>query len=183
MGKYISDGFADRRLVQEDEYSHCVKVIQFDHHEIHEGDAFVITDVQQINTTTVKWVIQTADSDEFCNLIFKIRSEGEITFILSEGSDRTGTNLLTPVNRNRNSSKQAKTRFWRAYSAGSTDGNTIYQLRIGSTTNPAVFIGGEARGDNEFILKRNTQYILSIQTFANVYVNLEIDIYEHAEEE
>lgn len=34
-------------------------------------------------------------------------------------------------------------------------------------------------GANEFILKPNTKYVVSVETFADVYVTFHLDYYEH----
>jgi len=102
-------------------------------------------------------------------------------FALTEGADRTGTNLLTAINRNRASSTAATMVVHRAYSGGTTDGaTTVKTTRVGATgVASRTAEAGESRGDEEFVLKANTKYVLAVTTYADVYVSLDLDWYEH----
>ena len=164
-----------------DQVTRVLPVISYAHHEIHGGSAYVINDVQNINTTTVYWMITTPNTTVWAHMEFHFECTGEIYVLITEGADRTGTTALTPINRNRNSGNSATIAVHRGYSAGTTNGaTTIYNHRAGATG--AGVSGGQtgaARGINEYMLKQNTKYIIAVTTYANVYATVVLDWYEH----
>jgi hypothetical protein len=116
-------------------------------------------------------------------MFFGVECTGEMLLLVTEGADRTGTNLLAAVNHARNSTSTAGVVVHRAYSGGTTDGaTTIYTKRVGSTGVASKTISsGGSRAVNEYILKQNTKYIVSVTTYAAVNVSLELDWYEHTD--
>lgn len=156
-------------------------VLPYEHHEIHSGDSYVVCDVQSVNTTTAYWMITTPDSTKYAHIIFDIRCTGELSIDITEGADRVGTTALTAINRNRASTKTATVVVHRAYTGGTTDGTiNILSIRDGATgvASKVVATGG-ARGENEYMLKPNTKYIIKVTTYASVYVSMCVDWYEH----
>lgn len=180
VGGVIEPG--EVRAVLIDSVSGAVRTIAHDHHELHDGDAYHISDVQQVDTTTLKWMLTTPDVTEWVHMVFGIECTGDILVTITEGADRTGTTALTAINRNRNSSNTAGLVVHRAYSAGSTDGaTTIYSKRTGvsgAIPTQSNAIGG-SRGTTEFILKQNTKYVVSVTTTDTEQVSFELDWYEH----
>lgn len=153
----------------------------FAHHELHEGNAFAVDDTQNVNTTTLKWLITTPNTTSWSHMLFDISCTGELYVVITEGADRTGTTLLTNINRNRNSSETSALTVHRAFSGGSTDGATIiFQRRDGNTgIGGKTVSSGGLRGVNEFILKQNTKYVVSATTYADEYVSFSLDWYKH----
>jgi hypothetical protein len=153
-----------------------------EHHMVHEGNLYRISDVQNVNTTTLKWMLTTPNTTKWMHMTFPFECTGEMTMLITEGADRTGTNLLTAVNRNRNSGNTATLVVHRAYSDGSTDGaTTILTSRVGATgiaPSKTLAVSG-TRAESEWILKQNTKYIVSVTTYADVYVTARFDWYEH----
>ncbi len=152
------------------------------HHEIHEARHFLCADVQNINTTTVKWMVTTPNSTRHSHMVFDIHCTGEQSVVITAGADRTGTNLLTCINRNQvGTPNAAGTVIHRAVSGGNTDGVTpIDKLRIGITGQGSKTIeGGATHTTGEFILNPNTKYIVAVETFADVYVTFHPGWYEY----
>jgi len=168
-------------MSSQDKNTGAIITVTYAHHEIHEGDAFIVSDVQNVDTTSVKWMVTTPDRKKWAHMLFSFECTGEIQIVVTEGADRTGTNLLASYNRDRNSSNKPWTRIHRAVSGGSTDGTTtLYSFRTGATgVASKTLSGGGARGINEYILKQNTKYIVTATTYANVYVSAIFDWYEH----
>lgn len=154
--------------------------MEFDHHEVHHGHSFKLDDVQAIDTTTRKWMVTTSNTKKYAHMIFDALCTGEITILVTEEADRTGTTELTPINRNRIGSPTVATvRVHRDISDGTTDGTTtIKNIRMGTTDKFSGMVG-ESRGQNEYILKPNTKYVIAITTYAAVNVSLHLDWYEH----
>ncbi|MCK9370129.1 hypothetical protein M0R04_09515 [Candidatus Dojkabacteria bacterium] len=153
-----------------------------DHHEIHEGNSYTVSDSVAVNTTTVKWQVTTPDSTTYAHMIFDLSCTGEATFLITEGSDRTDGTTLVEVNRNRvGTPNTAATIVTRTPTDGTTDGAvTLLNTRTGITGVGGKSVEtGSSRGVNEWILKPNTKYVVSITTYADVYVSCILNWYEH----
>lgn len=167
-----------------DEITRALITLDYVHHEVHEGVMYSTTDTVAANTTTVKWQIHTANTTKYAHLVFNLSCTGEATFLVTEGSDRTDGTALEEVNRRRvGVPNVAETIVTRTPTGGSTDGAlTIFSTRSGITGVAAKAIeSGAARAENEWILKPNTKYVISITTYADVYVTCKLDWYEHIE--
>jgi len=159
--------------------------IDYAHHEVHGGSSFTTSDVVNVDTTTVKWMITTSSSSAHAHFQPIVECTGEMYEVFTEGADRTDGTLLTEVNRERNSSKTSGLTISRTPTGGTTDGaTTLRTLRVGSTgVGSKTVASGGSRANSEFVLKPSTKYILSITTYANVYVSLHLDWYEHTSKE
>ena len=164
-----------------DGVSMALEVITDEHHEIHEGDSYTISNVQSVDTTTFKWQVTTANSTTYAHMIFAVEGTGEVSLLVTEGSDRTDGGALAEINRDRNSPNTSGVVVTTTPTSGDTDGaTTILAIRSGATNQGSKTIeGAGTRGQNEFILKPNTKYVISVTTFATVYVTLELNWYEH----
>ena len=160
-------------------------IIEYEHHEIHAGSSFHTSDVVSVDTTTVKWQVTTEPNTlAYSHMIFSVECTGEMLLLVTEGSDRVDGTALAEINRNRvGTPKTAGTIVTRTPTDGATDGaTTILTTRVGSTgVGSKTLSGGGARGTNEFILKPNTKYVVSVTTYAAVYVSLELEWYEHTD--
>jgi len=156
--------------------------ITYPHHEIHGGSSFVVCDVQSVDATTMKWQITTPDSAKLAHILFDIDSTGEMFVVVTEGSDRVDGTALVEINRNRDGTPAVATVIvTRTPTGGNTDGAvTILSKRSGATgVGNKTLTGGGARGNNEYILKPDTKYVVSITTYATVFVSFCVDWYEH----
>lgn len=164
-----------------DSTSGALTAIAHSHQEIHEGSLFHVGDLLSVSTTTQKWLITTPNSAALAHMVVGIECTGEVELVITEGADRTGATQLTPVNHNRTSATAATVVVHRGISGGTTDGAVaIFSVRSGSTGLGSKTIqAGGRRGENEYILKPNTKYVVSAETFAAVHVTLELDWYEH----
>jgi hypothetical protein len=66
----------------------------------------------------------------------------------------------------------------RGATGGSTDGTEIEAYRYGVDKDKG---GGDARGIAEWILKPDTVYVVTIETFEAIYVTFMADWYEHTD--
>lgn len=155
-------------------------VIEFDHHEVHHGHSFKLDDVQTVNGTQ-KWMVTTPNSKKYAHMIFDALCTGEMSMVVTEGADRDGDAVLTPINRNRiGTPAAADVIIHRGIKAnGTTDGAiTIKNVYVGITDEPSSETS-ESRGRNEYVLKPDTKYIVAITTIAEAKVSLHLDWYEH----
>jgi len=165
----------------DDNATNAIKTIAYEHHEIHGGSSFVVSDIQNVDTTNMVWMITTPNTTKWGHMLFAFDCTGEMSIVVTEGADRTGTNALTAINRDRNSLTAATVTAHRAVSGGTTDGaTTIFSHRSGATgVASKTLTSGGLRGSNEFILAQNTKYIITVTTYANVWVTATFDWYEH----
>jgi hypothetical protein len=160
----------------------ALNTIEYEHHEIHGGRSFTVSDTVVADTTTVKWMIVTPDTLRYSHLIFTLTCTGEALYLVTEGADRNPGVALTVVNRRRTGTPNAAgTTVSRTPVGGATDGAvTLFSMRNGITNVASKNIeGGEARATNEWILAPNTKYIVSITTYAAVYATCVLDWYEN----
>ena len=164
-----------------DKMTNVITTIEYEHHEVHAGSSFHCSDVVACNTTTVKWLITTPNTAKYAHMTFGCVSTNEMLIAVTEGADRTGTTGLSCVNHNRNSAATATTTIHRGATEGTTDGATaIYSIRSGSTGSAGKAVdAGDSRALNEYILKSNTKYVVSVTTYGDAFISLELDWYEH----
>lgn len=163
-----------------DSMTNTIQVIEYEHHEIHAGSHFFVTDYQTINSgNSVDWLITAPNTTKWAHMVIFVEGTAVTTIVLYEGSDRTGSAALTAVNSNRNSATAATTTVHRGVAAGSTDGTAIWQISGGSATAQSRS-GQEGRKENEIILKQNTKYNLKVTsgTAGNI-VSVHFGWYEH----
>lgn len=169
--------------IRSDEITEILMGISTAHSHIHHGDSFVVTDVQNLSTTTVKWMVTTPNVTRWAHMLIDIDCTGEMQILITEGADRIGTTTLISHNRNRNNTTtNAGLVIHRGTSGGTTDGATaLWTHRSGASSLGALAASpGQARGE-EFVLKQNTKYVIAVTTYANVYVTFDLDWYEHTD--
>ena len=167
-----------------DASTESLNTIEYEHHEIHSGSSFTASDVQLVGTTTLLWMITTPAGTKYTHIIPSIECSGEFLVVETEGSDYTGGTTVPVINRNRvGTPNVAGTIVTRAPSAGTTLGAvTLRTERVGATSVAGKTVSaGASRGSSEFVLKPGTKYIISVETFADVYVTLRLDWYEHTD--
>jgi len=177
-----SDGFNYSSVVMDGVSGQNVK-IDFEHYEVHEGDSYHSVNSQNVNTATFKWQVTTPNTDKFAHMIFGVQATGEVTVLITEGSDRTDGTAMGEMNRDRNSTNTAGVIVTYTPTAGATDGaTTILTTRIGATgVGSKTLSPGAARGTAEWILKKNTKYVISATTYADIWVTFIADWYEHTD--
>jgi hypothetical protein len=167
-----------------DAITHVLEVIDYAHHEIHAGSSFTVSDTVACNTTTVKWMIITPNSTTYAHLVFHLAATGEATFLVKGDADRTAGTALACQNRRRVGTPAASTvTVSRTPTGGTTDGaTTLFSIRDGVTGVGGKSVqAGEGRESQEWILKPNTKYVVSITTYADVFATMKLDWYEHAD--
>ena len=157
--------------------------VAIDHelHAIHLGESFKVDDLLNINTDTQLWLITTSNSLTYAHIIFDFLCTGEQTILITEGADRTTSAAnLVPLNRRRVGIPSAATVIvGRGATGGSTNGATVIEnLRIGATDKFSA-LAGESEGRRGYVLKPNTKYVVSVTTYADVWVTLRLHWCEH----
>lgn len=162
-----------------DGVSGALVVVDFPHHELHDGHHFTASDRVTIGSgATRQFLITTADVEEAAHLLFRIAASLQANIDFYENTALTGGTTVPVINNNRRSNHVANTAVTHT-PGGAGDGTLILQGAVGGTGPGAA--GGEVRGETEFILKRNAKYLLRITSGANNnIVATRIHWYEHS---
>jgi hypothetical protein len=155
-------------------------------HMLRKGYGYTLTDVQNVSTTTQKWMFTTPDSgtDKRIHLVFDVEGTGELRFDFYEGADRDGTTELSAYNTNRNNATTSSATIHRDTSGGSTDGTLIFSKRSGATGQASRTIAiGVDRGVNAWILKPGEKYIFNVETFGDIHVTLHLEWFEFVDKD
>lgn len=152
------------------------------HHEVHEGDHFLATDIDtDVDTGAAKyWRITTPATSKRAHLILRYASTGAGTWEFFENptTNAAGTQL-TMVNSNRNSATTATTVFYYDNTTTS-DGTRLWADRTGSNGTGLTRNSGSGGREDELILKENEDYIIKFTPDAdNTGVVLNVSWYEH----
>ncbi len=170
-------------LLPKDSISGAAIGIESSHHEIHEGNNYVVQEGIQLNNSSKEYLITTPDTAKWAHMVIAIEGGQDTLARFVEGTGKTGGTAMTEVNRNRNSVNTADVTV--THSPTGTEGSvtTLFTCQFGI---PAVGggrggSGGTLPGRNEFILKRNTKYSLTITALSANANNICVvmDWYEH----
>lgn len=166
-----------------DSTSSSTIVINHDHHEIHEGDAYyTIYSALKDSTATIEVRIATPNTTAWAHMVIEIDAAIAATAELWEATTKTDVvgNRLTPVNRNRNSSNTSALTICHTPAGSESAGATLTQYIGASAVGGRVAEGGGASSRHEFILKQNTAYLLRATSRADGNaLSIILDWYEH----
>jgi len=170
-----------------DSKTSALKIIDYPHSETHSGNRYyAIYSAVKNDTQDIEIRFQTPNNAIWKHWEFSIIATGETTINLYENTTFThaGGNVLTAINRDRNSSNTSDAIICHT-PTGSGDGTAItqYPILIGLDTGPgpiAGLFGGDTGTRGELILKQNTAYLLRIASFTNGNrLTCLMDWYEH----
>jgi hypothetical protein len=173
------------RKIRVDSYTHALLTIGYEHHEIHEGSMFTCNYTNTTTNTGEMSIIafKTQDSDVECHLLINGSSTAGSYVVMYQDSDLDTTEGadLTIYNHNLNSTKTSTvsnldgtpelgeaTSFTESQAAGATlsTASPVWIYYLGAAASGAD-IPGYHRGDNEFILKADTEYAVVIVATSN----------------
>jgi hypothetical protein len=177
---YGKTGDSTYQMPRLDKYTHALNVMEYVHHEIHDGHAFMYHDVIDSLGTGVSqdYLITTPDTTAWLHVSHDVELSGAGTVEIYEAGDRTGTTLQTMYNRDRNNTSLTNTgTIHKGTSGGATDGTRIVYWKGGANQSKNSATHGTA---SEKILKQNTKYILRVTSRAEAtIVSVSIGWYEH----
>jgi hypothetical protein len=153
--------------------------LDFAHHEIHEGDAFQTSYASDIAaSTTLKFLLTVPNTTKWPHVFAVLFAELETEVSLYEApTTPSGGSLVTGYNKNRNS-LVPPTMTVKQGVATVADGTLLQVIHYGTGKS----LGGEARSENEWVLKQNTQYIIAVTNVNSGspdYCTLVLNWYEH----
>jgi len=145
----------------------AIKTIDSAHHEIHNGDHYKagFQDTSMATNETITLLFVTPASVEWAHWILTAQATGAVVIELYEGATATGGTPVTRFNRNRNSLNDSTTLVYHTPSV-TADGTKIVERWVGNEGFKES-VGGEMRGDSEFILKQDTKYLIRLTAVNN----------------
>jgi hypothetical protein len=167
-----------------DKNTHSLVEIDYAHHRLHEGDmysvAYSVANIGQQTTPAdvISLDFTTPNTTEWLHGIGAAVCGGSARVVFMEaptGGTETPTGQITPLNRNRNSTKVSGISVFNYDSTVGTGGKVLLDEYIGS----GVKTGGDVRAEHEWILKQNTKYSLWIFSASGVPASLKMHWYEH----
>lgn len=153
-----------------------LQAIEFEHHEIHDGDHFFYSDcIALASSATQDYMLTVPNDNVRKHFTFGVTGSGSITIAFFEGTDKTGTTAQTIYNNDRDSTTTPGLTVHKGTSGGSTDGTDIHPDCGGANKQTGVI-----ERQKEIILKTNTKYIMRITSgSANNNIATHFDWYEH----
>lgn len=155
-------------------------VIDYPHHEIHDGSAYMAAKTFTHGAgASPNVLVVTPDSSKYAHFMFYVVSDDACTVTLYEGSDYGGGSALTAVNRNRNSNNTSQlTLTTDSADGGGGKGTAIWITQGGAN----AFLGSNPANTTsraEVILKRDTKYLIEAVGAAGDVITVDLDWYEH----
>lgn len=172
-----------------DESTRALVSVSYEHHEIHEGDHYYVSSVQDLaNSNVLDVQFTTPDTTKWSHFVWSFETESETAWYIYEGAtiSQAGTSL-TAINNNRNSANTSGNTI--AYhlnanlAAANADTSVVGAtlLSSGISGSGKNSLGGDKR-ENEVILKQNTVYCLRAVANAAGYIDFLMEWYEHTSE-
>lgn len=155
--------------------------IDFGHQEIHDGDSFCYNDVLSLAANaSADMVLTVPNSAKRPHLSKEFDGIFGFSVDMWEGTDRSGTATVSAYNRDRESATVAGMTLAKGTTGGTTDGTArIVWRSAGSATNQGK-LAGNTTELTEWMLKRNTKYLIRIVSLANSNtISVRLNWYEH----
>ena len=166
-----------------DEVTHAINIVDYPHHEIHGGSAYFAVHSMLRDDTEVSEVrIQTPNTTKWAHMVIGVQASLAATIDFHEGTTMThdAGNVLTPMNRNRNSTNTSGLTICHTPSGADTSGADWTQYIGAAASGGRIAVGGESGGRGEFILDQDNDYLIRVTSRADANaVSILMDYYEH----
>ena len=166
-----------------DSTTEAIKTIDYAHHEIHEGNHFKsgYQDTSMAASDVINLLFVTPDTAVWGHWTLVGQSTGEAVIQVFEGTTVSGNGTaVARWNRNRNLAAVNESDILVFHTPTITgDGTKMSEKWIGGTGFKAD-VGGGTRGDSEYVLKQNTNYLVRLTAVgAGIKGAIGGDWYEH----
>lgn len=161
-------------------------VIDTTHHETHKGNHYIVQEGIQLNDASKEYLIVTPDTTKWGHMIISIEGSQDTLISLVEGTTKTGGTAMNEINLNRNSANTAEIVI--THTPGGVAGSpiTLFSCQFGNATlsGGRGGLGGVVAERQEFVLKQNTSYLLTVTALSANPNNICVTIswYEHQNE-
>lgn len=168
-----------------DASTHTLQIIGYEHHEIHGGSHYFVSNVVDLGVGDYfDLQITTPNTTAWAHFYFTIEVEAETEWVFYENvTINTAGTSVTPVNNNRNSANSSALTVATITNADEADANA--DTAVASATRLGrgfVGAGRNSGADNqnrEIVLKQNEDYSLRIIATAAGFVDYTLEWYEH----
>jgi hypothetical protein len=162
----------------EDSTTSALKVIDYEHHEIHSGSHFFIADYAGplgINDE-IDFIVTTSNTTKWAHMSFGFSSTGGFRLECYMGpTSVAGGTLVTPLNSNQNSATASTLTILKDPASIGALGTRLFGYLAGANK-----VSGFSDRQKEIILKQDTTYLFRFTSMANTnYIDFESYWYEH----
>ncbi len=170
--------------MKKDPATGTLQTIDYVHHEVHDGRHFTFSAYDNDLDTdgVIEYILTTPDTTRWSHIVFTFFGALETLFELYETTTHALGALQTSYNNDRNSSNTAGMTI-HANGGTGADGTLIDAVSVGVDDGGGanrVAGGGASRGDQEWILKQNTKYLVRVKSGTdNNNCSLILSWYEH----
>jgi len=171
-----------------DKSTHNLSVIQTEHHKIHEGNHFLISDFDTLNSgESLYFGVITPNGSKWAHLTYDIVSTLLTEIRIWEGATLSGGTTVDSYNNNRNSPNTSSViiKLNPTISGTTPTSGTLISASAWGTTSPTpskLGVGGGTSRVNELILKSGTNYIFQITSVVdNNLISYDAIWYEHTD--
>lgn len=180
---YIEGSSGESVAPKLDSSTSAISTVDYAHHEIHGGSAFLVVYSALANDTALIEVrFATPDTTKWAHMTIIVESAIASTIQLWEGTTKThnASNAIVPLNRNRNSSTASGLTVCHT-PTGTESGTAALTEYVGAASvSGRVTAGGSANSRAEFVLKQNTAYLIRATSRADGNaLAIILDWYEH----
>ena len=176
------------RVAKLDDATDAIMTVGYEHHEIHSGSHYFVVGYQDLSINNVlQFTWQMPNTTKWTHWSWSISTESETLWQVYEGAtiNNALANAITPLNSNRNS----------ANTSGTTMRYEVHSNLAGADTDVTISAGdlmesgisgagrdaGNAKRNNEIVLKQNELYVLRATATAAGFVNFNMQWYEHTD--
>lgn len=161
------------RTYRQDEITGSLTIIDDPHHEVHEGEMYDVCELISLGLgATRNYLITTGIKSVHFKYDVTADGKGNVTLYEDTTTSSAGTSM-SELNRNRISTNTAITVVTHTPTI-TGDGTMLCQELFGSSNKS----GGEARSENEWILKKNSKYMIRITATVALDFSIKINWYE-----
>ena len=165
--------------------TNAVKVVDYQHHEIHSGSHYFHVDVKDLSINEVYDIrITVPDTTKWAHFTFRLESESETLWYLYEdvAISTVGTTEVL-YNNDRNSANTSGLAVDEILNTSLSNANADTDLTGASTLLTGIIgagrVGGADERNKEIILQQNTIYCIRTVASAAGYVDYTLEWYEH----
>ncbi len=177
-----------KHQVKIDDMTQVLEIISDAHHEIHEGVSYKADlNTTDLDSNPLVITFTTPDTTKWAHLLILASASGQAQMEIQENPDTVANGTALPIyNRNRNSTNTSAVISTHNSTVGQATQGATVTLGSGIILHHEVFgsgkdkISGESRDTNEFILKQNTTYVITMTSITNsIVAQLTCNWYEH----
>ena len=185
-----SSGDSGWRELRADKSTRAINTIDYVHHEIHDGKAFLNVQFFTLGAGEDRGtLIRTSGVESRSHLTFSVSANAELNvkfYCESSGpADGGAGTQLSGVNYRRDSANTATTSIWTNPTLTDVSGYLVLEEQIGEATGPqSSNIGGDFSSRTEFVLASGSNYLISVTAVgAGTDVGIHLEWYEHTDKD